>query len=58
MQMDPAHAMLSIVGIDFGAAFSRLCVSKNGTDHIELHVNRVSNRQTPTLVSFDKRVRY
>ncbi|UKK00356.2 hypothetical protein MACK_000428 [Theileria orientalis] len=44
------------VGVDFGGDSCRVSVlDKN--DKITLHVNRVSNRQTPTLVSFDKRTR-
>nr|PVC54598.1 hypothetical protein MACL_00002245 [Theileria orientalis] len=45
-----------VVGVDFGGDSCRVSLlDKN--DKITLHVNRVSNRQTPTIVSFDKRTR-
>ncbi|KAK2197447.1 bifunctional ATPase [Babesia duncani] len=53
----PGEAFAGVVGVDIGGNSARVCVCKNGSDKIELHVNRVSNRQTPTLVSFDKRLR-
>lgn len=45
------------VGVDIGGFTSKVCVGWNGADSVELHVNRVSNRETPTVVSFDKRNR-
>lgn len=43
--------------MDMGGFTSKVCVAWQGSDTIELHVNRVSNRETPTVVAFDKRVR-
>ncbi|GFE55854.1 tetratricopeptide repeat-containing protein [Babesia ovis] len=48
---------MATVGLDIGGFSSKVCVSWSGSDSIELHVNRVSNRETPTIVAFDKRKR-
>lgn len=48
---------MATVGADIGGFTSKVCVSWAGNDSVELHVNRVSNRETPTVVAFDKRIR-
>ncbi|GIX63983.1 tetratricopeptide repeat-containing protein [Babesia caballi] len=48
---------MATVGLDLGGFTSKVCVSWRGNDAIELHVNRVSNRETPTVVAYDKRIR-
>ncbi|ORM41102.1 Heat shock -like protein SSE1 [Babesia sp. Xinjiang] len=48
---------MATVGVDLGGFTSKVCVSWAGSDTIELHVNRVSNRETPTIVAYDKRIR-
>ncbi|AFZ79995.1 hypothetical protein BEWA_028450 [Theileria equi strain WA] len=55
--MAESAEFVATVGIDAGGDSCRLCVAKSGQDRVNLHVNRVSNRQTPALVSFDKRLR-
>ncbi|EDO05426.2 Hsp70 family protein [Babesia bovis T2Bo] len=48
---------MATVGLDVGGFTTKVCVSYSGSDSIELHVNRLSNRETPTIVAFDKRMR-
>ncbi|CDR95612.1 tetratricopeptide repeat domain containing protein, putative [Babesia bigemina] len=48
---------MATVGLDLGGFSSKVCVSWPGNDSIELHVNRLSNRETPTIVAYDKRIR-
>uniref|UniRef100_A0A3B0MIF8 Peptidylprolyl isomerase-like protein, putative n=1 Tax=Theileria annulata TaxID=5874 RepID=A0A3B0MIF8_THEAN len=43
------------VGLDFGGDSSRISVVDNN-NKITLHVNRLANRQTPSIISFDKRL--
>lgn len=45
------------VGLDFGGDSFRVSVVDNN-NKINLHVNRLANRQTPSIISFDKRLRY
>ncbi|GBE61221.1 tetratricopeptide repeat-containing protein [Babesia ovata] len=49
---------MATVGLDLGGFSSKVCVSWSGNDSIEVHVNRLSNRETPTIVAYDKRIRY
>ncbi|EAN33741.2 Peptidyl-prolyl cis-trans isomerase FKBP62 [Theileria parva strain Muguga] len=44
------------VGLDFGGDSCRVSVVDNN-NKINLHVNRLANRQTPSIISFDKRLR-
>lgn len=46
---------MSVVGFDFGTQSSRIAVVRGGIDVI---CNEVSERSTPSMVSFDRRCRY
>lgn len=46
---------MSVVGIDFGAQSTKIGVARN--KGIDIIVNEVSNRQTPSLVGFNSRSR-
>ncbi|KAI8819335.1 Hsp70 protein-domain-containing protein [Fimicolochytrium jonesii] len=52
----PKHNTMSVVGIDFGTLNTVVAVARNRG--IDVIVNEVSNRATPSLVSFGEKQRY
>nr|BAN65753.1 tetratricopeptide repeat domain containing protein [Babesia bovis] len=48
---------MATVGLDVGGFTTKVCVSYSASDSIECHVNRLSNRETPTIVALNKRMR-